>query len=94
MVTLQNNSKLTLIHAEYRLHPGENLDVPENVAKIWLLTDGVIEYKNPEEAKAEKAELEEKNAKLLKEIEALKNELKESKEAKAEKAVTKKSTKK
>lgn len=81
MITLQNNSKATLIHGDVRLKPNEIKDVPEKIAKIFMLNNGVIEYKDPQEAKAEKEALEAENAKLRAEIEALKA----NKEAKAEK---------
>lgn len=72
MITLQNNSKATLIHDDIRLNPDDIMTVPEKVAKIFMLNKGVIEYKDPQEAKAEKEALKAENAKLRAEIEALK----------------------
>lgn len=72
MITLQNNSKATLIHGEYTLFPDGIADVPERVAKIWQKIEEVIEYKDPQEAKAEKKALEDENAKLKAEIAKLK----------------------
>lgn len=84
-ITLQNNSKATLIHNDVRLYPNEIKDIPDKVAKIFMLNKGVIEYKDPQEAKAEKEALEAENAKLRAEIE----KLKANKEAKAEKEADK-----
>lgn len=85
MITLQNNSKGIYIHGDYKLIPDAILDVPDKIAKIFLLNKGVIEYKDPQEAKAEKEALEAENAKLKAEIE----KLKANKEAKAEKEADK-----
>lgn len=85
MITLQNNSKATLIHNDVRLYPNEIKAIPDKVAKIFMLNKGVIEYKDPQEAKAEKEALEAENAKLRAEIE----KLKANKEAKAEKEADK-----
>ena len=90
MITLQNNTKGTYIHGEHKLLPGAIITVPDDVAKIWLYNEGVIEYKDPQEAKAEKEALEAENKKLKAEVEALKKELKE---AKAEKTQNKKDNK-
>ena len=76
MITLQNNTKGTYIHGEYKLFPGAIITVPDDVAKIWLYNEGVIEYKDPQEAKVEKEALEAENKKLKAEVEALKKELK------------------
>lgn len=84
-ITLQNNSKATLIHNDVRLYPDEIKDIPDKVAKIFMLNKGIIEYKDPQEAKAEKEALEAENAKLKAEIE----KLKANKEAKAEKEADK-----
>ena len=40
------------------LKPGENKDVPDEVAKQWLKTGDVIEYADPAELSKVKAELE------------------------------------
>ena len=90
MITLQNNTKGTYIHGEHKLLPDAIITVPDDVAKIWLYNEGVIEYKDPQEAKAEKEALEAENKKLKAEVEALKKELKE---AKAEKTQNKKGNK-
>jgi cell division protein FtsB len=74
MITLKNNSKATYIHGDFKLLPGEVIAVPSDIASIWLLIPGVIEYKDPAEAKAEKEELEKKNKALKKEIEELKKQ--------------------
>ena len=90
MITLQNNTKGTYIHGEHKLLPGAIITVPDDVAKIWLYNEGVIEYKDPQEAKAEKEALEAENKELKAEVEALKKELKE---VKAEKTQNKKGNK-
>lgn len=70
MIKLHNNTRTTFIHNEYKLGPKGVLDVPNDVAKIWMQTKGVIEYVAPADAKAEKAKYEA-------EIEKLKEQLKE-----------------
>lgn len=78
---LENKSKRALQHHYYdkdnklvliNLLPNNNAEIPEDVAKIWLTIKGVVEYKDPAEAKAEKMALENENAKLKAEIEKLK----------------------
>lgn len=68
MYTLKNNSKLTLIHENFKLLPGEIIDVPDKVGKIWLMINGIVEYKDPQKAKEEKAKLEAENEKLKQEL--------------------------
>lgn len=86
MLTLKNNSKLTLIHNDFKLLPGKTIDVPENVGKIWLMIEGIVEFKDPQKAKEEKAKLEAENEKL-------KKELAEAKKANAPKAKSNKKAK-
>mgnify|MGYP003320727001 CR=1 FL=1 len=96
MITLQNNTKGTYIHGEHKLLPGAIITVPDDVAKIWLYNEGVIEYKDPQEAKAEVKALIDENARLKAEVEAMKKVLAEvnaEKEAKAEKTQNKKGNK-
>lgn len=50
-----NNSKLNLSHGKYTLKIGESLDVPNNVAEIWLKIEGVTKFITPEDFEAEKA---------------------------------------
>ena len=78
---LENKSQRTLQHHYYdkdnklqlvNLLPNHNAEIPDDVAKIWLTIKGVVEYKDPVEAKAEKKALEDENAKLKAEIEKLK----------------------
>lgn len=47
---------------------GEVKDIPEDIAEIWLKTGEVVEFVEPKEAKA----LENENAKLKAELEAIK----------------------
>ena len=63
-----NNSKRAYQHGEYKLLPGCTLNVPAEVAEIWLKTGEIVEYVEPAEAKAIEAE----NAKLKAELEAIK----------------------
>lgn len=84
MTTLQNTTKTTYEHGEYKLAPGAIMDVPEKIANIWLNIAGVIEYVNPAEAKAKEAKAADEIAKLEKENETLRAELEKLKaEAKA-----------
>lgn len=50
-----NNSKLNLSHGEYTLKIGESLDVPKQIADIWLKFEGVTKFITPEDIEAEKA---------------------------------------
>lgn len=54
------------------LRPKTDAEIPDDIAKKWLKTGEVVEYVKPEEAKAKEAALEEENAKLKAELEALK----------------------
>lgn len=63
----------------YNLKPKTDLEVPEEVAKVWLSTGEVVEYVDPQEARKaqeqaakKQAELEDENAKLKAELEKLK----------------------
>jgi len=51
-------------HGGYNLPAGKNIEVTEDVAKIWLATGDVVEYVDPAEAKAKESELEAENAAL------------------------------
>lgn len=62
-----NKSQRMYQHGEYKLSPGANLEVPKNVADLWLSTGEIVEYIDPKEAKA-------KEEKALKEKEALEKE--------------------
>lgn len=59
-----NKSKRMYQHGEYNLPAGRNIEVTEDVAKIWLATGDVVEYVDPAEAKAKESELEAENAAL------------------------------
>lgn len=92
--TIDKDNKLVTLN----LYPGADLDVPDDVAKMWLTTGDIIEYVNPAEAKAKEAKAADEIAKLEKENEALKAELeklkaeaaKEPETAKAKEAKAKK----
>lgn len=89
MITLQNTTKATYEHGEYKLTPGAILDIPDEIANIWLNIAGVIEYVDPAEAKAKEAKAAAEKAELEKENEALKAELEKLKaEAKAKEEKT------
>lgn len=81
MIKLQNNTRTTFVHGEYKLEPKGILEVPDEVAKILLLVDGVIKYADPEEVKAKETELKEQIEVLKKENIKLKTELEELKKA-------------
>lgn len=67
------------------LRPKTDAEIPDNIAKLWLKTGEVVEYVKPEEAKAKQAALEEENAKLKAELEALKKAKPEEAKAKTAK---------
>ena len=69
----------------YCLKPKTDIEVPDKIAKLWLKTGEVVEYVKPEEAKAAQAKLEEENAKLKAELEALKKAQPEEAKAKTSK---------
>lgn len=50
------------------LMPGENKEIPDEVAKQWLKGGEVRIYVSPEEAKAKEEELKEENLKLKREL--------------------------
>lgn len=70
-----NNSENALCHGLplqknfYRVEVGKVLDVPEEVAKLWLKIKGVEEYAEPSDVKKAEAKVKELEAKL-KELEA------------------------
>lgn len=73
---VHNKSRRTYQHSELQegkiriidIKPDEIKDVPDAIAKVWLKTGDVIEYADPKE----QAQLQDENAKLKAEIEALK----------------------
>lgn len=69
----------------YCLPPKTDIEAPDKIAKLWLKTGEVVEYVKPEEAKAKQAALEEENAKLKAELEALKKAKPEEAKAKTAK---------
>lgn len=75
MITLKNNSKSTLIHDNFKLEPNKTIDVPDKIGRIWLMVNGVVEYKDPQQAKAEVAKLQAENESIKKEMEKLKKEV-------------------
>lgn len=79
-----NNSIYNLSHLELHCEVGSFLDVPEDVAELWLKIDGVKPYVTPEDVEAEKKKAVE---------EAIKAERAKIK-AEAEKKPAKKTTKK
>lgn len=70
-----NNSENAICHGLplqknfYRVEVGKVLDVPEEVAKLWLKIKGVEEYAAPSDVKKAEAKVKELEAKL-KELEA------------------------
>ena len=96
---LYNKSKRIYQHSFYNkenklevlnLKPGQNADIPADVAKLWLETGDVVEYVDPKEAKAKEAKAEGEKKALQKENEDLKAKIAQleaeakAKEAKAE----------
>lgn len=61
------------------LAPGQNKEIPDNIAKQWLKTGEVREYADPKEAQAKEEKLKAENEALKKELQALKE--KENKKA-------------
>lgn len=67
-----NNSENALCHGLpsptnkgfYRVEVGKVLDVPENVAKLWLKIKGVEEYAAPDEVKKAEEKIKELEAKV------------------------------
>ena len=65
---MDKNNKLITIN----FNPKTDAEIPDKIAKLWLKTGEVVKYVKPEEAEAKEAALEEENAKLKAELEALK----------------------
>lgn len=79
-----NKSKRMYQHGEYKLPVGANLEVPKDVADIWLTTGEVVEFVDPKEAKAKEEKVQKEKEALEKENADLKAKLaKLEKEAKA-----------
>lgn len=49
-----NNSIYNLSHLDFQCEVGSFLDVPKEVADLWLKIDGVKPYVTPEDVEAEK----------------------------------------
>lgn len=77
---LENTSRLTLSHGEFVFSPGAVSEIPDKIAKIWLKIDGIKQYVNPEEVKANETKAAQELEKALKTIEALKSEIEELKD--------------
>lgn len=86
---VHNKSKRMYQHGEYNLPAGANIEVPKEVAKVWIATGDVEEYVSPAEAKKTEAKAAEEKAKLEAENDALKAEIEKLK-AEAKKAKAKK----
>lgn len=103
---LQNNTKHSFVHSYFdeqfklvilQLRPKEIKEIPDEVAKSWLKSKGVVEYVAPQDVKS----LEDENAKLKEELEKLKKQeepkveepKKEKSKAKSTRSRAKKSTK-
>lgn len=67
------------VEKTYFLGIGQNLDVPEEVAKIWLKIKGVEKYVSPEDLTKLEAKKDEEIAKLKKELAESKKEKKTAK---------------
>lgn len=84
-----NKSQRIYQHGEYQLRVAANLEVPKDVADIWLSTGEVVEYVDPKEAKEahekaqkEKEALEKENADLRAKLAKLEKEAKAKEENK------------
>jgi len=77
---LINNSKNSLSHDKYNLAIGSIVDVPEEVAKLWLNFEGITQYYSADDIEAEKE----------KAVKAALKEVSESKPKTQTKAKTKK----
>lgn len=96
---LQNKSKRSYVHSyldkNYKLvllqlKPNEIKEIPNDIAKVWLKSGEVVQFVAPQEVK----NLEDENAKLKAELEALKKAQPEKKvEEKAEGKETKQKSK-
>ena len=94
-----NNSENAICHGIptpekkgfYRVEVGGIIDVPEDIAKLWLKIKGVEEYAKPEDVK----KAEEENADLKAKIKELEEKLKEKqpKKTAAKKPAAKKAKK-
>lgn len=69
---VQNKSKRMYVHSVLNerkqavmliLRPGENMEVPDEIAKQWLKSGEVIKYADPDEVETLKAKLAELEAK-------------------------------
>lgn len=76
---LENTSRLTLSHENFVFGPGAVAEIPDKIAKIWLNIEGINEYVNPEEVKANETKAAEELKKALNTIKALEEEVKELK---------------
>lgn len=85
MIKLQNNTRTTFVHSEYKLEPKGILEVPDKVANTWLSIDGIIKYADPKEVEVKEAELKKQIEVLEKENAELKAELKKQKSETKEK---------
>ena len=68
---LYNKSKRIYQHSFYNkqnklevlnLKPGQNAEIPTEVAKLWLATGDIVEYVDPKEAKAKETKAAEEKA--------------------------------
>lgn len=103
MIKVKNNSKHLYSHSvketnkdgkvtikDYFLQPQGVLDVPEEVAKIWFKTNDIVEFVEPEEAKAKEKKIQKEKEALEKENASLKAKITALEEAKAKEKKEKK----
>lgn len=92
---LYNKSERTYQHSYFdnknqlvvlNLYPKTNNEIPDDIAKLWLATGEVVEYVDPQEAKAKQEKAAKKQAELETENEKLKAELEKQKEFQDENA--------
>lgn len=97
---LENISKRTYQHSVLdnktmrvnvlELKPGENREIPDNIAAQWLKSGEVRVYIAPAEAKAKEDALKAENEALKKELEALKAAKTEAEKEETKKTASKK----
>lgn len=88
MIKVKNNSENNLQHGceianetVYKLVVGEVLELPDEIAKIWLTIPGVVEYVEPKDVKKIEEQAKEEKKALCNEIDGLKAKIKELEKA-------------
>mgnify|MGYP007135718657 FL=1 len=86
-VKIKNVSTRTYMHLDIICKPNQVMNIPQDVADIWLKGGEIVKYAEPEDTEKLKAENEALKAKLAEQAKAEKAKAAEAKkQAKAEKA--------